>query len=69
MHPKFSMWSYAFITLIVILAPAVIAGEGGSGAGANFWSRLVLFALISVYGTVAVAVFDAFWPGTKPAAR
>jgi hypothetical protein len=69
LHPKFSMWSYAFTTLIVILAPAVIAGEGGSGASANFWSRLLLFALIAVYGTVAVAVFDAFWPGNKPAAR
>ncbi len=62
LHPRYSMWSYAFITLIVILAPSVTAGEGGNGAGAAFWTRLVLFGLIAVYGTVAVAVFDAFWP-------
>lgn len=62
MHPKFSMWAYAFLTMIVILAPAVLDGQGSSGAGAAFWSRLVLFVLIAVYGTLAVAVFDAFWP-------
>lgn len=62
-HPKFSMWSYAFLTMIVILAPAVLDDPGG--AGAAVWSRLVLFMLIAVYGTVAVAVFDAFWQKTK----
>ena len=34
----------------------------GAGAGAAFWSRLFLFVLIAIYGTAAVAVFDAFWP-------
>lgn len=62
LHPKYSMWSYALITLLVVLAPALLAGEGGAGAGAKFWSRLLLIALVAVYGTVAVAVFDAFWP-------
>jgi hypothetical protein len=65
-HPKFQMVSYAFLTMIVILAPAVLDGEGSSGAGTAFWSRFLLFVLIAVYGTVAVRVFDAFWPG-KPA--
>lgn len=59
-HPKFSMWSYAFLTMIVILAPAVL--DSADSAGAAFWSRLTLFMLIAIYGTVAVAVFDAFWP-------
>ena len=59
-HPKFSMWSYAFLTMIVILAPAVTDSSGD--AGAAFWSRLILFMLIAVYGTVAVAVFDSLWP-------
>ena len=59
-HPKFSMWSYAFLTMIVILAPAVLDDPGG--AGVAFWSRLGLFMLIAIYGTVAVAVFDTFWP-------
>ncbi len=64
-HPKFSMASYAFLTMIVILAPAVLDSPTGSGAGAAFYSRLLLFILIAVYGTAAVAVFDAFWPGRK----
>jgi hypothetical protein len=61
MHPRASMWSYAFLTMIIILAPAVLDDRGG-GAGAAIWSRLGLFLLIALYGTVAVAVFNAFWP-------
>ena len=61
-HPKFQMTSYAYLTMIVILAPAVLDGAGSSGAGAAFYSRLLLFLLIAVYGTLAVRVFDAFWP-------
>jgi len=63
LHPKSQMASYAFLTMVVILAPAVLDGAGSSGAGPAFWSRLGLFVLIAVYGTVAVRVFDAFWPG------
>ena len=63
LHPKAQMGSYAFLTMVVILAPAVLDGAGSSGAGSAFWSRLGLFVLIAVYGTVAVRVFDAFWPG------
>jgi hypothetical protein len=59
-HPKFSMMSYAFLTMLVILGPAVL--DTGTGAGSAFWSRLGLFLLIAFYGTAAVAVFDAFWP-------
>ena len=62
MHPKASMWSYAFLTMIVILAPALLDGMGGSNAGSSFYSRLFLFVVIAIYGTVSVAVFDAFWP-------
>lgn len=61
-HPKFQMTSYAYLTMIVILAPAVLDGAGSSGAGSAFWSRLLLFILIAIYGTLAVRVFDAFWP-------
>jgi hypothetical protein len=66
-HPKFSMWSYAFLTMIVILAPAVM--DSADSAGAAFWSRLILFGLIALYGTAAVAVFDAFWPGRNQTDR
>ena len=62
-HPNFQMVQYAYLTMIVILAPAVLDVAFGSAAGSAFWSRLLLFILIAVYGTVAVAVFDAFWPG------
>ena len=66
-HPKFSMWSYAYLTMIVILAPAVLDSPGGSGA--EIWSRIGLFIVIALYGTAAVAVFDAFWPSKKPVLR
>ena len=63
LHPKAPMASYAFLTMVVILAPAVSDGLGSSGAESAFWARLGLFVLIAVYGTLAVRVFDAFWPG------
>jgi hypothetical protein len=46
----------------VVLAPAVTDGFGSDGASSAFYTRLFLFLVIAVYGTVAVAVFDAFWP-------
>ena len=62
MHPKGSMWSYAYLTMIVVLAPAVTDGFGSDGASSAFYTRLFLFIVIAVYGSAAVAVFDAFWP-------
>jgi len=64
-HPKFQMVSYAYLTMIVILAPAVLDGQGSSDAGGAFWSRLLLFLLIAVYGTLAVWAFDALFPGRQ----
>lgn len=64
MHPKFSMWSYAYLTMLVILAPAVLDMPGGSGAA--IWSRIWIFIMIAFYGTAAVAVFNAFWPERNP---
>jgi hypothetical protein len=32
------------------------------GASSAFYSRLFLFIVIAIYGSTAVAVFDAFWP-------
>ena len=60
------MWNYALLTLIVILAPAVTDSPVSDGVG--FWSRVGLFVVIAVYGTIAVRVFDAFWPPRYPAA-
>ena len=61
-HPKGAMWSYAYLTMIVVLAPAVTDGFGSDGASSAFYTRLFLFIVIAVYGSIAVAVFDAFWP-------
>jgi len=59
MHPRAAMWSYALLTMIIILTPAVTGSGDVSGA---FYTRLLLFLVIAVYGTISVAVFDAFWP-------
>jgi hypothetical protein len=58
-HSRGGMWSYALLTMIIILAPAV---TGTGDASSAFYSRLALFIIIAFYGTIAVAVFDTFWP-------
>jgi hypothetical protein len=55
-------WSYAFLTMIILVAPAVLDGIVGAPAGAAFWSRLVLVLVASLYGSLAITIFDAFWP-------
>jgi len=62
MHANGSTWSYGILTMIIVLAPAVMDGAGSDGASSAFYIRLFLFLVIAVYGSVAVAVFDAFWP-------
>jgi hypothetical protein len=60
MHPAGATWSYAYLTMIVILAPAVLDGQSGSSADTAFWSRLLMFMGASLYGVLAVFVFDHF---------
>ncbi len=62
MHAQASIWSYGFLTMLVVLAPAVMDGPGADGASSAFYTRLGLFLLIAWYGSAAVAVLDAFWP-------
>ena len=62
MHPQAATWSYGYLTMIVILAPAVMDSAGGSSANLAFWSRLLMFALATLYGVAAVYVVDAFKP-------
>jgi len=62
-------WTYAFLTMIVVLAPAVLDSDFGSAAGARFHDRLLMFVWATLYGVGAVYVFDAFWGrprGLKP---
>ncbi len=61
-HPRAGMWSYALLTMIIILTPAL---TGSGDASAAFYTRMGLFIIIAIYGTVAVAIFDAFWPDKK----
>jgi hypothetical protein len=54
-------WTYAFLTTIVVLAPAVLDSDFGSAAGARFYDRLFMFGWATLYAVAAVYVFDAFW--------
>ena len=65
MHPQAGTWSYGYLTMIVILAPAVMDSTGGTNANIAFWNRLLMFGLATLYGFVAVYVVDAFRPGLK----
>jgi hypothetical protein len=69
MHPEAGTWSYGYLTMIVILAPAVMDTASGSSADAAFWSRLVMFALSTLYGVAAVYVVDALRPGKADSGR
>ena len=60
MSPAGPTWSYGFLTLIVILAPAVLDGQFGSSVDSAFWSRFFLLVGTSLYGVVAVWFFDLF---------
>jgi len=55
-------WSYAYLTMMVILAPAVMDSAGGAVAGAKFVDRMLMFGWATLYAVVAVNVFDAFRP-------
>lgn len=68
MHSQAATWSYAYLTMLVILAPAVMDSVGGGSAGIKFWQRLVMFGGTTLYAVIAVYVVDAFRP-RKQAAR
>lgn len=63
MTPKAGVWSYAYLTMLVVIAPAVLDGPGGSAAGLKFVDRLTMMGWATLYGVAAVYVFDAFWRG------
>ena len=67
MRPDGGTWSYGFLTMIVILAPAVMDSAGGAAAGIKFWERMVMFGLTTLYAVIAVHVFDAFRPKSASA--
>ena len=68
MHPAGATWSYGYLTMIVILAPAVLDSQSGAPAGAGFWTRLQMFIWATIYGIGAVYLFDTLWR-RKPVAE
>jgi len=69
MHPQAATWSYGFLTMIVILAPAVMDSAGGGPAGVKFWDRLLMFAGTTLYAVGTVYIFDAFTPAERKATQ
>lgn len=63
MKPNAGMWSYAFLTMMVIIAPSVLDGPGGAAASVKFFDRLLMLVGATLYAVAAVYVFDAFWRG------
>ena len=62
MHPQAATWSYGYLTMLVILAPAVMDSVGGDSASLKFWDRMIMFGGTTLYAVVAVYVADAFRP-------
>lgn len=65
MHPQAGIWSYAYLTMIVIIAPAVMDTAGSTAASASFWDRMIMLLGATLYSVVAVTVYDAFRPREK----
>jgi hypothetical protein len=57
------------LTLIIILAPAVLDSDFGSAAGARFYDRLFMFLGATLYAVVALRAFEALWPQRPGAAK
>jgi hypothetical protein len=62
MHPQAATWSYGYMTMLVLLAPAVMDSIGGASASVKFWDRIIMFAGATLYAVAAVYIVDAFRP-------
>lgn len=62
MHPQGATWSYGYITMVILLAPAVTDSIGGDSASVKFWDRIIMFAGATLYAVAAVYIVDAFRP-------
>jgi len=62
LHADGATWSYAFLTMIVVLAPAVLDGDFGSSADVRFYDRLLMFVWATLYGVGAIFLFETLWP-------
>ena len=55
--PYGQMFSYAFVTMLIILGPAVL--DSGDAAGGRLVERILMFAGATLYAVFAVRIFDA----------
>ena len=62
MHPQAGTWSYGYMTMLILLAPAVMDSIGGDSASVKFWDRIIMFAGATLYAVAAVYIVDAFRP-------
>jgi hypothetical protein len=65
LQPEAATWSYGLLTLVIILAPAVLDGDFGSAAGARFYDRLLMFLGATLYAIATLRAFEALWPGSR----
>lgn len=56
--PTAQVWSYAVVTMLLLIGPAVGDTQFGDGAGTAFVERLILFGVAVLYGAVAIYVYD-----------
>ena len=66
MHAGAGVWSYAFLTMLVVIAPSLMDQTSSTAAGVKFYDRLGMMFWATVYATAAVSVFDAFWRSKAP---
>jgi hypothetical protein len=62
MHAQAGTWSYGYMTMLILLAPAVMDSIGGDSASVKFWDRIIMFAGATLYAVAAVYIVDAFRP-------
>jgi hypothetical protein len=60
--PKGPVWSYGLLTMMIIVAPAVMDTAGGDGAGSRFSDRITMFVIATFYAVAAIYIFDLLWP-------
>ena len=61
MHPHSGVWSYGYLTMLVIIGPTVMDTSGSVAAGIKFFDRLSMMLWATVYAMAAISIFDAFW--------
>jgi hypothetical protein len=54
--PAGPVWTYAYVTMLIILGPVVL--DSGDSAGARFFDRIMMFVWATVYSVFAVWFFD-----------